>query len=96
MKFVCKLENQKTGWFSSTLSLFVFSRSVVSDSIARQALLSMGFPKPQYWSTLPFLTLVDLPGQGIELAYLASPHWQVGSLPLVPPGMPEKQEAPMV
>ena len=64
----------------------------MSDSIACQALLSMGFPKPQYWSTLAFPTLVDLPGQGIELAFLASPH----SLPLVPPGMPEKQEAPMV
>ena len=87
---VClQTENQKTREFSSSLSLFVFHRSVMSDSRAHQALLSMGFPKPQYWSTLPFPTLADLPGPGTEWAFPVSPHWQVVSLPLVPPGMPD-------
>ena len=40
--------------------LCVFSRSVMSDSfsttwtVARQAPLSMGFPKQEHWSELPF------------------------------------------
>ena len=42
------------------LFLLLFSQSVVSDSfatiwaIAYQAPLSMGFPRQEYWSGLPF------------------------------------------
>ena len=64
--------------------------SVVSDSvtlwiIARQAPLSMGFFRQEYWSRLPFPPPGNLPNSGIEplLCFL---HWQVDSLPLVPPG----------
>ena len=32
--------------------------------IAQQATLSMGFPKQEYWSGLPFLSPGDLPSQG--------------------------------
>lgn len=39
---------------SLTLSLSVFSRWMCLTSIARQALLSVGFPKPQYGACLPF------------------------------------------
>ena len=47
--------------------LLLFSRSVVSDSfatpwtVACPAPLSMGFPRQEYWSGLPFLPLGLLP-----------------------------------
>ena len=37
-------------------------------TIACQAPLSMGFSRQAYWSGLPFLSLGDLPGSGIEPA----------------------------
>ena len=40
---------------------------------ARQAPLSMGFPRQGYWSGLPFPSLGDLPHLGIELVSLVSP-----------------------
>ena len=46
---------------------------------AHQAPLSMGFPRQEYWSGLPFSSLGDLPDPGIEPT---SPAWQVDSLPL--------------
>ena len=50
--------------------------SVVSDSaiprtIARQAPLSMGFPRQEYWRGLPFPPPGDLPNPGIEPTSLA-------------------------
>ena len=53
-------------------------RSVVSDSatpwtIARQATLSLKFPRQEYWSGLPFPSPGDLPNLGIKLASLESP-----------------------
>ena len=53
--------------------LVLFSHSVLSDSfvtpgtIAQQVHLSMGFPRQEYWSGLPFPPPVDLPDPGIEL-----------------------------
>ena len=50
----------------------VRARSVVSDSLhphgllACQAPLSMGFPRQEYWTGLPFPTPGDLPDLGIE------------------------------
>ena len=41
--------------------------------IAYQVPLSMGFPKQEYWSGLPFPLLRDLPDPGIQLWSLASP-----------------------
>jgi hypothetical protein len=35
-------------------------------TVARQAPLSMGFYRQEYWSGLPFLSLRDLPNPGIE------------------------------
>ena len=49
------------------------------DYIARQAPLSMGFPRQAYWSRLPFPSPEDLPDPGIEPT---SSIWQVDSLPL--------------
>ena len=48
-------------------------------TIACQAPLSMGFPKQEYWSGLPFPSLGDLPDLGIEPG---SPALQTDSLPL--------------
>ena len=61
-----------------TMCVYVLSRSVVSDSAtpwtaAHQAPLSMGFPRQEYWSGLPFPPPGDLPDPGIEPVSLASP-----------------------
>ena len=56
------------------------------DCIAHQAPLSMGFSRHEYWSRLPHLPPGDLPDPGIEQHLLCLLHWQVGSLPLAPPG----------
>ena len=59
--------------------------TVVSDSfvtpwtVAHQAPLSMGFPRQDYWSGLPFPSPGDLPNPGIEPV---SPALQADSLPL--------------
>ena len=53
-----------------------------------QAPLSMGFSRQEYWNGLPCPHPGDLPNPGIKPASLMSPAWQVGSLPLVPPGKP--------
>ena len=69
---------------SQTL-LLVFSCQVISYSfvtprtVACQAPLSMGFPRQEYWSGLPFTFPGDLSNPGIELR---SPAWQADSLPL--------------
>ena len=66
----------------------MLSRSDVSDSlwppwtVARQAPLSMEFFRQEYRSELPFPTAGDLPDPEIEPVSLASPAWQVDSLPL--------------
>ena len=50
--------------------------------VARQALLSMGFSRQEYWSGLPFPPPGDLPDPGIQPASLCLLHWQAHSLPL--------------
>ena len=42
-------------------------------TVALPVLLSMGFPRQEYWSGLPFPTSGDLPDPGIELASFLSP-----------------------
>ena len=51
-------------------------------TVARQALLSMGFSLQEYWGKLLFPPPGDLPDPEIEPASLASPLLQAGSLPL--------------
>ena len=41
--------------------------------VASQVSLSMGFPKQEYWSRLPFLTPGHVPDPGIEPRSLVSP-----------------------
>ena len=53
------------------LPVCMFSHSVMFDSfaisrtIAHQPPLSMGFPRQEYWSGLPFPSSGDLPDPGI-------------------------------
>ena len=56
---------------------------------AHQAPLSMGFSRQEYWSGLACPPPGDLPDRGSNLHLLHLLHWQVGSLPLVPPGKPQ-------
>ena len=51
-------------------------------TIACQAPLSMGFPRPEYWSGLPFASPGDLPNPGMEPR---SPTVQADSFPSEPP-----------
>ena len=55
-------------------------------TVARQAPLSMGFSRQEYWSGLLHPPPGHLPNPGIEPCLLCLLHWQAGSLPLVPPG----------
>ena len=65
--------------------MLLLSHSVMFNSfatpwtVARQAPLSMGFSRQEYWSELPFPSQGDLPDPGIKPA---SPALQVDSLPL--------------
>ena len=52
--------------------------------VANQASLSMGFPRQEYWSALPFPSVGSLPDPGSEIASPVSPALQVDSLPTEP------------
>ena len=54
-------------------------------TVARQAPLSKGFSRPEYWSGLPFPSPGALLNPGIEPR---SPTLQADSLPSEPPGKP--------
>ena len=55
---------------------------------ARQAPLSMGFSRQEYWSGLSFPPLGDLPNPGVEPISLAYPAMVGRSFTTVPPGKP--------
>ena len=55
-------------------------------TVAHQAPLSMGFCRQEHWSGLPCPLPGDPPNPGMEPGCLL--HWQVSSLPPVPPGKP--------
>ena len=54
-------------------------------TVACQAPLSMGFPRQEYWSRLPFPSPGDLPGPGMEHA---SPALAGGFFTAEPSGKP--------
>ena len=58
-------------------------------TVAHQAPVSMGFPRQEYWSGLPFPPPGDVPDTGIKRGSLASPPWQSDSLPLYHLGSPQ-------
>ena len=49
---------------------------------ARQAPLSMGFPRQEYWSWQPFPSPGYLPDPGMEPTSPVSPTWQADSFPV--------------
>ena len=56
-------------------------------TVTRQAPLSIGLFRQEYWNWLPFPTPGDLPDPGIKPVFLASPALADGLYP-VPPGKP--------
>ena len=58
--------------------------SATPRTVARQAPLSMGLSRQEYWSGVPFPSPGDLPGPGIEAG---SPALQADALPSEPPGI---------
>ena len=57
-------------------------------TIAHQALLSVGFSRQQHWSGCNFLLQGIFVTPGSNPCLLCLLHWQMGSLPLTPPGKP--------
>ena len=64
------------------------SDSVTLWTVAHQAPLSMGFSRQEYWSRCHALLQGIFSTQGLNLCLLCLLHWQLDSLPLVPPGKP--------
>ena len=62
-------------------------------TIDHQAPLSMGFPRQEYCSGLPFPSPGDLPDLGIESASLRSPALTGRFFTSVPPGKPSRRYA---
>ena len=58
---------------------------VILWTVGHQAPPSMGFPRQEYWSGLPFSSPGDLPDPGIKPG---SPSLQVDALTSEPPGVP--------
>ena len=73
-------------WACCTPSCSVVSDSFVTPWTACQAPLSMGFPRQEHWSGLPFPAPGDLPYPVIESVFPASPALAGEFFPLVPPG----------
>ena len=70
---------------SESLSCSVVSHYFATPwTVARQAPLSMEFPRQEYWSGSPFLSPGDLPDPGIEPASPASPALAGGFLTTEP------------
>ena len=86
------LMNKRQGALTGLQALFVlnhFSRVWLCATlwtVAYQASLSMGFSRQEHWSGLPFLLQGIFPTQGLNPCLLCLLHWQLGSLPVVPPG----------
>ena len=66
-----------TSFFFVLLCLAVSDSFVTPWTVAHQAPLSMGFPRQEYWSGLPFPTPGIFPTQGSNPHLLCLLHWQV-------------------
>ena len=76
---VCMLSHFSHVWLFETLWIE-----------ARQTPLSMEFSRQEYWSELLCPPQGIFPTQGLNPRLLCLLHWQVGSLPVVPPGKPTR------
>ena len=77
---------------SQRLSHFSCISFVTSCTVIRQVPLSMGFPRQEYWSGLPFSTPGHLPDPGIEPTSPVVLHWLEDSLQLSLLGRPHALE----
>ena len=59
---------------------------VTPQTVARQAPLSVGFPRQEYWSGLPFPPPGNLPDPETEPVSPASPAFAGGFITTEPPG----------
>ena len=57
-------------------------------TVARQAPLSMGFSRQEYWRGLPFPSPREFPNPGIKPTSLVSPALTSGFFTIMPPGKP--------
>ena len=81
------LTYDETALCACVLSHFCRVRLFVTPwTVARQAPLSMGFPRQAYWSGLPFPSPEDLAHPGIEPQSLVSPALAGGFFTTKPPG----------
>ena len=71
---------QLHAWIWSHFSCVQFFMTLWT--VARQAPLTMGFSRQDYWSELPFPSPADYPDPHL----LSLLQWQMGSLPLAPRG----------
>ena len=72
---------------SCVLGYLVLSKLFVTPwTLAHQASLSMGFPRQEYWSRLPFPPPGDLPKPGVKPESPAAPALADGLLTSPPPG----------
>ena len=67
----------------------VLSDSATPWTVARQAPLSMGFSRQEYWSGLPFPSPGDLLDPGTEPRALVSSALVGGFFTMEPPGKPQ-------
>ena len=75
--------------FTLSRSIYsVVSSSATPGTVTCQAPPSMGFPRQEHWSGLPFPPPGDLPNPRIEPAFLGSLALQADSLPLGHKGSP--------
>ena len=70
-------------WVHSCVRLFATPWTV-----AHQAPLSMGFPRQEYWSGVPFPPPGDLSNPGVEPVFPASPALAGGFFTTMAPGEP--------
>ena len=73
-------------WWWWWFRLYAMSTLVTPWTVARQAPLSTGFPRQEYWSGLPLPSPGGLPNPGIKPE---SPELQADSLPTDTPGKPQ-------
>ena len=86
------LHNQMTQP-SQRLSHFSCISFVTSCTVTCQVPLSVGFPRQEYWSGLPFSTPGHLPDPGIEPTSPVVLHWLEDSLRLSHLGSPHALES---
>ena len=84
----CVIQEVLTSYLSYCLVTQSCRTLCSSVTIARQASLSLGFPRQEYWGGLPFPTPEIFPTQGSNPSLLCLLHWQVDSLPLSHLGSP--------